>query len=114
LQIMSVTRPRPVVPEELPKLLHSISYAVIKNQPQDIISFAADHFRQLYEDREQQKETAAKEAIEREIREKEEDNMLTKYQIIKFIDFCEVWYQPESVARVATIVGDPRCPTPRH
>ncbi|GFY37623.1 hypothetical protein TNIN_95671 [Trichonephila inaurata madagascariensis] len=69
---MSVTRPRPIVPEELPKLLHSISYAVIKNQPHDIISFAADHFRQLYEDREQQKETAAREAIEREIREKEE------------------------------------------
>ncbi|GFU20011.1 hypothetical protein NPIL_73581 [Nephila pilipes] len=53
---MSVTRPRPVVPEELPKLLHSISYAVIKNQPHDIISFAAEHFKQLYEDRERQRE----------------------------------------------------------
>ncbi|GFV76984.1 hypothetical protein TNCV_690541 [Trichonephila clavipes] len=42
------------------------------------------------------------------------DNMLTKYQMIKFIDFCEVWSLPESVARVAAIVGDPRCHTPRH
>ncbi|GFU88230.1 hypothetical protein TNCV_846231 [Trichonephila clavipes] len=25
------------------------------------------------------------------------DNMLTKHQIIKFIDFCEVWFLPESV-----------------
>ncbi|GFS90946.1 hypothetical protein TNCV_4192701 [Trichonephila clavipes] len=23
--------------------------------------------------------------------------MLTKYQMIKFIDFCEVWFLPESV-----------------
>ncbi|GFX53292.1 hypothetical protein TNCV_362851 [Trichonephila clavipes] len=30
--------------------------------------------------------------------------------MIKFIDFCEVWFLPESVARVATIVGDHRCP----
>ncbi|GFX47259.1 transposable element Tcb1 transposase [Trichonephila clavipes] len=42
------------------------------------------------------------------------DNMLTKYQMIKFIDFCEVWFQPESVARVAAIVGDHRYHTPRH
>ncbi|GFY17160.1 hypothetical protein TNCV_1089361 [Trichonephila clavipes] len=42
------------------------------------------------------------------------DNMLTKYQMIKFIDFCEVWFLPESVARVATSVGDHRCHTPRH
>ncbi|XP_035224218.1 uncharacterized protein LOC118196846 isoform X2 [Stegodyphus dumicola] len=55
---MSVTRPRPVVPEELPKLLHSISYAVIKNNPNDIISFAANHFQQLYDEREQQKKVA--------------------------------------------------------
>ena len=34
------------------------------------------------------------------------DNMLTKYQMIKFIDFCEVWFLPKSVARVAAIVGD--------
>ncbi|GFW52568.1 hypothetical protein TNCV_404961 [Trichonephila clavipes] len=37
------------------------------------------------------------------------DNMLTKYQMIKFIDFCVVWFQPESVARVAAIVGDHHC-----
>ncbi|GFW09311.1 hypothetical protein TNCV_4276391 [Trichonephila clavipes] len=43
-----------------------------------------------------------------------QDNMLTKYQMIKFIDFCEVWFLPESVARVAAIVGDHRCHTPRH
>ncbi|GFX77590.1 uncharacterized protein TNCV_1752011 [Trichonephila clavipes] len=42
------------------------------------------------------------------------NNMLTKYQMIKFIDFCEVWFLPESVARVAAIVGDHRCHTPRH
>ncbi|GFY17520.1 hypothetical protein TNCV_3518751 [Trichonephila clavipes] len=42
------------------------------------------------------------------------DNMLSKYKMIKFIDFCEVWFLPESVARVAAIVGDPRCPQPRH
>ncbi|GFV60952.1 hypothetical protein TNCV_925661 [Trichonephila clavipes] len=42
------------------------------------------------------------------------DNMLTKYQMIKFIDFCEVWFLPESVARVATIVGDHRCHKPQH
>ncbi|GFV75301.1 hypothetical protein TNCV_1481471 [Trichonephila clavipes] len=42
------------------------------------------------------------------------DNMLTKYQMIKLIDFCEVWFLPESVARVAAIVGDHRCHTPRH
>ncbi|GFU04575.1 hypothetical protein NPIL_96251 [Nephila pilipes] len=70
---MSVTRPRPVVPEELPKLLHSISYAVIKNQPHDIISFAAEHFKQLYEDRERQREISAREEIEREMREKEKE-----------------------------------------
>ncbi|GFX81060.1 uncharacterized protein TNCV_1910531 [Trichonephila clavipes] len=44
----------------------------------------------------------------------DEDNMLTKYQMIKFIDFCEVWFLPESVARVAAIVGDHHCHTPRH
>ncbi|GFW43114.1 hypothetical protein TNCV_1475091 [Trichonephila clavipes] len=32
--------------------------------------------------------------------------MFTKYHIIKFIDFCKVWFLPESVARVAAIVGD--------
>ncbi|GFW55267.1 hypothetical protein TNCV_116531 [Trichonephila clavipes] len=37
-----------------------------------------------------------------------------QYQMIKFIDFCEVWFLPESVARVATIVGDNRCHKPRH
>ncbi|GFX09377.1 uncharacterized protein TNCV_1887901 [Trichonephila clavipes] len=31
--------------------------------------------------------------------------------MIKFIDFCEVWILPESVA---AIVGDHRCHTPRH
>ncbi|GFY35377.1 hypothetical protein TNCV_797261 [Trichonephila clavipes] len=31
------------------------------------------------------------------------DNMLTKYQLIKFIDICEVWFLPVSVA---AIVGD--------
>ncbi|GFX60872.1 hypothetical protein TNCV_1311651 [Trichonephila clavipes] len=42
------------------------------------------------------------------------DNMLTKYQMIKFIDFCELWFlPPESVARVAAIVGDHRCPSPQ-
>ena len=40
--------------------------------------------------------------------------MLTKYQMIKFIDFCEVWFLPKSVATVAAIVGDHRCHTPRH
>ncbi|GFT18673.1 hypothetical protein TNCV_2276801 [Trichonephila clavipes] len=34
--------------------------------------------------------------------------MLTKYQMIKFIDFCEVWFPPESVARIAAVVGDHR------
>ncbi|GFS72231.1 uncharacterized protein TNCV_2442671 [Trichonephila clavipes] len=34
--------------------------------------------------------------------------------MIKFIDFCEVWYLPESIARVAAIVEDHRCHTPRH
>ncbi|GFU63195.1 hypothetical protein TNCV_3466191 [Trichonephila clavipes] len=42
------------------------------------------------------------------------NNMLTKYQMIKFIDFCEVWFLPESVARGAAIVGGHRCHTPRH
>ncbi|GFU80938.1 hypothetical protein TNCV_1276851 [Trichonephila clavipes] len=41
-------------------------------------------------------------------------NMLTKYQMIKFIDFCEVWFLPESVARLAAIVGDHLCHMPRH
>ncbi|GFT61088.1 hypothetical protein TNCV_4558221 [Trichonephila clavipes] len=45
---------------------------------------------------------------------KRENNILTKYQMIKFIAFCEVWFLPESVARVATIIGDHRCHTPRH
>ncbi|GFV36738.1 uncharacterized protein TNCV_2649821 [Trichonephila clavipes] len=40
--------------------------------------------------------------------------MLTKYQMIKFIDFCEVWFLPESVARVDAIVGDHRCHTPQN
>ncbi|GFV56219.1 hypothetical protein TNCV_3266261 [Trichonephila clavipes] len=31
------------------------------------------------------------------------DNMLTKYEMITFIDFCEVWFLPELVARVAAI-----------
>ncbi|GFX79083.1 uncharacterized protein TNCV_3913681 [Trichonephila clavipes] len=34
--------------------------------------------------------------------------------MIKVIDFCEVWFQPESVVRVAAIVGDHHCHTPRH
>ncbi|GFX88213.1 hypothetical protein TNCV_3407561 [Trichonephila clavipes] len=42
------------------------------------------------------------------------DNMFTKYQMIKFIDFCEVSFLPESVARVAAINGDHRYHTPRH
>ncbi|GFU40037.1 transient receptor potential cation channel subfamily M member 3 [Trichonephila clavipes] len=37
-----------------------------------------------------------------------------KYEMIKFIDFCEVWFLPESVARVAAIFGDHRYHTPRH
>ncbi|GFX94553.1 uncharacterized protein TNCV_3087821 [Trichonephila clavipes] len=40
--------------------------------------------------------------------------MLTKYQIIKFIEFCEVWFLPKSVARVAAIIGDHGNHTPRH
>ena len=42
------------------------------------------------------------------------NNMLTKYQMIKFIDFCEVWSLPKSVVRVTPIVGDHRCHTPRY
>ncbi|GFX17091.1 transposable element Tcb2 transposase [Trichonephila clavipes] len=42
------------------------------------------------------------------------NNMLIKYQMIKFIDFCEVWFLPESVAKVAAIVGNHRCHMPRH
>ncbi|GFX80270.1 uncharacterized protein TNCV_2642861 [Trichonephila clavipes] len=42
------------------------------------------------------------------------DNMLTKYQMIKFIDFWEVWFLPESVARLAAIDGEHRCHTTRH
>ncbi|GFT07132.1 hypothetical protein TNCV_1416351 [Trichonephila clavipes] len=42
------------------------------------------------------------------------DYMLTKYQMITIIDFCEVWFLPKSVAKVAAIVGDHRCHTPRH
>ncbi|GFX58997.1 hypothetical protein TNCV_3814311 [Trichonephila clavipes] len=42
------------------------------------------------------------------------DNMLTKYQMIKLIDFCEVWFLPESVARVAAIGKDHHFHTPRH
>ncbi|GFV35083.1 hypothetical protein TNCV_2304351 [Trichonephila clavipes] len=38
------------------------------------------------------------------------DNMLTKYQMIKLINFCEVWFLPQSVARVAAIVGDSPLP----
>ncbi|GFT13206.1 uncharacterized protein TNCV_4076661 [Trichonephila clavipes] len=34
--------------------------------------------------------------------------------MIKFIDFCEMWFLPESEARVAIIVRDYRCHTPRH
>ncbi|GFT43270.1 uncharacterized protein TNCV_2521161 [Trichonephila clavipes] len=34
--------------------------------------------------------------------------------MIKFIDFCEVWFLSESVARVAAVVGDHRCHMPRH
>ncbi|GFT33911.1 hypothetical protein TNCV_4383931 [Trichonephila clavipes] len=41
-------------------------------------------------------------------------NMLIKYQMIKFIDFSKVSFLPESAARVAAIVGDHRCHTPRH
>ncbi|GFS77253.1 uncharacterized protein TNCV_3758401 [Trichonephila clavipes] len=40
--------------------------------------------------------------------------MFIKYQLIKFIDFCEVWFLPESVARVAAIVRNHRYHTPRH
>ncbi|GFT60472.1 transposable element Tcb2 transposase [Trichonephila clavipes] len=42
------------------------------------------------------------------------NNMLTKNQMIQFIDFCEVWFLPESEARVAVIVGDHRYHMPRH
>ncbi|GFW81012.1 uncharacterized protein TNCV_4803801 [Trichonephila clavipes] len=40
--------------------------------------------------------------------------MLTEYQVIEFIDFCEVWFLPESVTRVAAIGGDHRCHTTLH
>ncbi|GFS80074.1 hypothetical protein TNCV_2988521 [Trichonephila clavipes] len=42
------------------------------------------------------------------------DNIDPNYQMIQFIHFCEVWFLPESVARVAAIVGDHRCHTPWH
>ncbi|GFY25842.1 hypothetical protein TNCV_1915921 [Trichonephila clavipes] len=32
--------------------------------------------------------------------------------MIKFIDVCEVWFLPESVARVDAIVGDHHCSRP--
>ncbi|GFV38883.1 hypothetical protein TNCV_192511 [Trichonephila clavipes] len=32
-------------------------------------------------------------------------NMLTKYQMIKFIDFCEVWSLQESVTRLLEIIA---------
>lgn len=51
---MSDTRPRPVVPEELPKILHDLGYAVIKNNPPDIISFAADYFQNLRAEKEKE------------------------------------------------------------
>ncbi|GFW52270.1 hypothetical protein TNCV_2427171 [Trichonephila clavipes] len=34
--------------------------------------------------------------------------------MVKFIDFCEVWFLPESVARVAAIVRDRHCHTPQR
>ncbi|GFS75454.1 uncharacterized protein TNCV_1640651 [Trichonephila clavipes] len=37
--------------------------------------------------------------------------MLTKYQMIKFVGFCEVWFLPESEA---ASIEDHRCHTPRH
>ncbi|GFX69747.1 transcription factor RFX3 [Trichonephila clavipes] len=40
--------------------------------------------------------------------------VMGEYQMIKFIDFCEVWFLPESVARIAAIVGDHHCHMPRH
>ncbi|GFT79941.1 uncharacterized protein TNCV_4598331 [Trichonephila clavipes] len=52
-------------------------------------------------------------AISFEIDTTDTNNMLTKYQMIKFKDFCEVRFLPELVARVAAIVGDHRCHTPR-
>ncbi|GIX83773.1 hypothetical protein CDAR_609891 [Caerostris darwini] len=67
---MSVTRPRPVIPEDLPKLLHSLSYAVIKNQPQDIISFAVEHFTLMYHEREREKVDAEKRKDELILHEK--------------------------------------------
>ncbi|GFT80398.1 hypothetical protein TNCV_2184541 [Trichonephila clavipes] len=48
------------------------------------------------------------------VEETRQDNMLTKYQTIKFIDFCEMLFLPESVARVANIVGDDHFHTLRH
>jgi len=39
-------------------------------------------------------------------------NILIKYQMITV--FCEVWFLPKSVIRVAAIVGDHRCHTPWH
>ncbi|GFU34406.1 uncharacterized protein TNCV_1991791 [Trichonephila clavipes] len=34
--------------------------------------------------------------------------------MIKFIDFCAVWFLPESVARVAAIVRHHHCYTPQR
>ncbi|GFV71390.1 uncharacterized protein TNCV_3952851 [Trichonephila clavipes] len=34
--------------------------------------------------------------------------------MIKYADFCELWFLPESESRVAAIVGDHRCHMPRH
>ncbi|GFY30751.1 hypothetical protein TNCV_3119111 [Trichonephila clavipes] len=42
------------------------------------------------------------------------DKMFTKYQMIQFIDFCKVGFLPESVARVAAIVGDHLCHASQH
>lgn len=51
---MSIT-PRPIVPGELPNMLHDLSYAVIRNKPQNIYGFAADYFQKLLDSREAQK-----------------------------------------------------------
>ncbi|GFW40806.1 hypothetical protein TNCV_4368541 [Trichonephila clavipes] len=41
----------------------------------------------------------------------------TRYRLqpsVQAHHFCEMWFLPKSVARVAAIVGDHLCHTPRH
>ncbi|GFX25863.1 hypothetical protein TNCV_2640071 [Trichonephila clavipes] len=104
--------------EEVVDLARQINLEVDNDDIQDLVDshnkeLIIDELMEMYKQEPDIKEFESLHPVQSEDR-MTVDNMLTKYKMIKFIDFCEVWFLPESEARVAAIVGDHRCHTSQH